>query len=159
MGCVLTALVLILTISGCASAKKKFVRKKKTETKSTVMYTEKEFVRPYSNEYYYTQHYNMWRTWHQDLMKFMDGNAKSRERAGDEVLKNLNGMKQYLNEERGDLLQAEIDDVEASTRLMSGADSNRARAARSLERSYRIIQSNFETADMKPFILEDKIEL
>ena len=91
------AVVLVVSLSGCAAVKKKFTRKKKEQPISTVMHLEEEFVKPYSNEYYYSSHFNMWKVWHEELLKFLDGNQKRRHRAGREVIAHLDQMKSYLS--------------------------------------------------------------
>ena len=92
---------MVATLSGCATVKKKFKRRKKQEITRPVVYTEKEFIKPYSNAYYYASHFNMWKVWQEELIKFLDGTAKKRKRAGVEVKNHLADMKSYLVEEKG----------------------------------------------------------
>ena len=58
-GIVTVVLALSVGAGGCATAKKKFTRKKAAVDTRPVVYTEKEYVKPYTNEYYYTTNFNM----------------------------------------------------------------------------------------------------
>jgi len=152
---------MVATLSGCATVKKKFKRRKKQEITRPVVYTEKEFIKPYSNAYYYASHFNMWKVWQEELLKFLDGTAKKRKRAAAEVKNHLADMKSYLVEEKAVGLQSEIDKIERAIRQLKAAapGSNVSRIRSALERGLRRIRATYEPRDMKEFIKSDEIEL
>jgi len=155
------ALVMLAGTGGCATVKKKFTRKKQERIIQPVAYTEQTYQKAYSSSYYYNSHYTSWKVWHEDLLKALDGNAKKRDRAAEEVLQHLSEMQAYLNEEKAAQLAAEADHVKQAV-----AEINRPRLGpnlsqieRSLERSLRVISSSYAPSDMSEFIRSDEIEL
>jgi len=152
-------IVMVISLGGCATAKKKFVRKKKSGPAQRAMYTEKEFVKTYSNEYYYSSHFSMWKVWHDDLIGLLEGNKKSRQRAADETLNHLYEMKKYLNEEKALELQIEIDRVQIAVGRLVGGKPNISSIRFTLEKSLRLIRSRFFTGDVKEYIKPDEIRL
>ena len=160
LACVM-AIIMIAALGGCATVKKKFTRKKKQTVIRPQVYTEKEFVKPYSNHYYYASHFKLWKVWHEDLLKSLDGNEKRRNRAAQEVMGHLVQMKVYLIEPKADEFQAEIDRIAWVVKELKGGkrSANTSRIRTTLEKSLRVVRSKYETRDMKEFIKPDEIEL
>ncbi|MBF0253781.1 MAG: hypothetical protein HQL11_01475, partial [Candidatus Omnitrophica bacterium] len=86
-GCLVVMLILV-SMAGCSPAlKRKLIRQKDIPASAQPqVYTEKEFIKPYSNEYYYVSHFNAWKVWQEELLKNLDGNAKRNARAADELI-------------------------------------------------------------------------
>lgn len=159
--CVVTAGVLLLGGAGCATAKKKFTRKSKSGPVRPVIFTDKEFVKPYTNEYYYTNNFNLWKVWHEELVNSIGGNAKHLSRSADEAVARLKEMQGYLEEPKRTELGEQISQVErAAADLSRGAnDAQGGQASFLLDKTYRMIKTNFYTDDVKPWIKKDDIVL
>lgn len=159
----LAALVIVLVtgVTGCATVKKKFTRKTDTAPARPVVFTEKEFVKPYTNEYYYTNNYNLWKVWHEELLNSIGGNTKHLNRSGEEAIARLKEMQGYLEEPKRAELGEQVVQIErAVDDLNRGAnDSQGGQAKFLLDKTYRIIKANFYTDDVKPWIKKDDIVL
>lgn len=153
--------LLALSAGGCATVKKKFTRKKEETAARPVVYTEKEYVKPYTNEYYYTNNYNMWKVWHEELLNSIGGNAKHFGRAADEAVARLKEMQGYLEEPKRSELGAQIAQVErAATDIQNGVtDAQGGQAKFTLDKALRVIKANFYTDDVKAWIKKDDIKL
>lgn len=158
---VVVALVLAVGAGGCATVKKKFTRKKGETEVRPVVYTEKEYVKPYTNEYYYTNNYNMWKIWHEELVKSIGGNAKHLERAAAEAVARLKEMQGYLEEPKKAELGEQIAQVEAAAKhvQISAGAAQGGQSATTLDKCYRVIKAKFYTDDVKPWIKKDEIVL
>ncbi len=159
--CAALAATLVLGGAGCATVKKKFTRKKSVQDVRPVVYTEKDYAKPYTNEYYYTNNFNMWKVWQEELVKSIGGNAKSSKRAATEAVARLKEMQSYLEEPKFTELGEQIAQVErAATDIEMGvSDSRGGQAKFTLEKTLRLIKSGFYTDDVKPWIKKDEIVL
>lgn len=159
--CAALAATLVLGGAGCATVKKKFTRKKNVQEVRPVVYTEKEFTKPYTNDYYYTNNFNMWKVWHEELLKTIGGNAKSSRRAGEEAVARLKEMQTYLEEPKFTDLGVLISQVErAVTDIQNGvSDASGGQAKFTLEKTLRLIKSGYYTDDVKAWIKKDEIVL
>ena len=155
------AAALGLSFAGCATVKKKFTRKSTEGPARPVVYTEKEFVKPYTNEYYYTTNFNMWKVWHEELLNSIGSNAKHLERAASETVSRLEAMQGYLEEPKKSELEEQIRYVkEAAASVQQGSSTSPEGQARTtLERSLRLIKSKYYVDDVKPWLKKDEITL
>lgn len=154
------ALLLTAFLSGCASPeiKKKFIRNKPGAAKRPQVYTQKEFVKPYSSVYYYGTHYRHWKLWQEELIKNAEGNTKKRARAAAEAVQNIGQMGRYLKPEKAASLKVYQVELEtAVARLSTGGE--KAQGKRTLERILRIVQSDYDPKEIAPSILEEDIQL
>ena len=156
----LVALMSISALAGCATMKKKFIRKKPERQVRPVIYTEEKFVKQYSNKYYYTTHFNNWKTWQDELLNSMTANDKRDERAMQEVLINLEKMQNYLAEPKKTELSRQAADVhKAADAMEAGGSLSDASIRLKLERTRRIINGGFYTDKVKDFIVPDTVDL
>jgi len=151
----LIASVVILTqLTGCASLRKKFIRKKKV-TKETPHYSR---IREYDNVptmELYTKHYIFWKSWHREIMELLGQNSKKDKRCIDEMIGNLEDMKAMLVDEKGDQLDGHIQVLRDIKRdIVGGALTHftRVRVRRTLEKEFTLIKINFTYRKMEPFI-------
>ncbi len=157
---IVVALALTLGAGGCAAAKKKFTRKKGPTDVRPVVYTEKEYVKPYTNEYYYTNNYNMWKVWHEELVKTSNVNAKHLSRSASEAISRLKEMQNYLEEPKKAELGEQIRQLEGTlVDIERGADVRTGQTRFVLDKTLRVIKSGFYTDDVKPWIKKDDIVL
>lgn len=157
----IVALALALGAGGCATVKKKFTRKKEVVDVRPVVYTEKDYVKPYTSEYYYTNNFNMWKVWHEELIRSMGANSKQVRRAADETVARLKEMQNYLEEPKRTELGAQIQQVERAVQSIdSGAGTSQGGQAKFiLDRTLRVIKANFYADDVKAWIKKDEIVL
>lgn len=160
----ISSLLIVLvsaSFAGCATAKKKFIRKRKEPEVRPVVYTQDKFVQQFSNKYHYTTHFTYWKTWHGELINYLSGNAKRARRAGDEAVSHLQGMQRYLIEPKRTELGSQIDDLKAAVRAMDagGTQGDKSGLQQRLEKSMRIINSSFYYKKVMPFILPDAVDL
>ena len=144
------------TLSRCASAKKKFVRKQKEQVIRPVVYTEETTVREYTNKYYYQQHFTYWKTWHEELMNYLGRNSKRESRSMNELLSNLVDMRNLLNEPKRSELDVHIQELEKiSKSLEEGRRGINLRME--LEKRKRLIASDFHYDKVRESVIADEI--
>jgi hypothetical protein len=157
-----TAWVLFLAAAlclpgGCATAKKKFIRKRAEPVVRPVVYTQDEDFRQYSNKYHYTTHFTYWKTWHSEFLATLGENAKREERAAEEAIGHLEGMSHYLLEPKKGELEAQIAILR---QVLSGLRTRGSQTFVSkLERVYRVVNTNFSYERVKAFIAPDDVDL
>lgn len=155
------ALALAMGAGGCATVKKKFTRKKGETEVRPVVYVEKDYAKPYTNEYYYSSNFSMWKVWHEELINSIGGNDKRRDRAADEAVARLKEMQNYLEEPKRAELGDQIAQMErAISNIRNGvSDSSGGQAKFVLDKTLRIVKADFESDDMKAWIKKDEIVL
>lgn len=149
---------LALSMGGCATAKKKFIRKKKEEVVRPVVFTEQAFVKEYTNKFYYIKHFNNWKTWNDELIDYLGRNAKRERRSFDEMISNLTSMLNYLKEPKRAELEAEIEKVnQLKDRLGAFTGRGADLSVRSdLESMRRTIYAKFDYEGVKEFVIPDE---
>jgi hypothetical protein len=154
-------LAMALTAGGCATVKRKFTRKSTQGPARPVVYTEKEYIKPYTNEYYYTNNFNMWKVWQEELLGAIGGNSKHIERSGQEAVARLKEMQGYLIEPKASELGEQIAQVDGAARVLQriSSNTNAGDAKFTLEKTLRVIKSKFYTDDVKLWIKKDEIKL
>jgi len=163
-GRILAMLVIVTTMTGCATVQKKFTRKKKVPDRiAPVIYIEQgPYQKKYSNSYYYKTHFSLWKSWHDDLLTQLGGNGKKVSRAGQEVYSNAVEMNRYLNPEKQaefkihvDALKKVLDEMERATSRSVEKASFRVE----LERIRREIANGFSYESVKGDLLPDAVDL
>ncbi len=149
-------LVLVLSLGGCASLKKKFTKKKKPK-KTPVFYSVKEYdVKPSMD--LYEKHYIFWVNWHRELITELGGNFKSDIRSAEEMRGNLQSMESLLTDERAAELAPHVKELKKIEELLEKRNmtkANETRIRHILEREYRAIRGRFSPSKMKDSIRAD----
>ncbi len=159
------ALILcVMAVTGCETLPKKFVRKKpKPEHTPSVVYIEQgPFQKKYSNEYYYKTHFTLWKTWHDEVLLNLSGNAKKLLRSTEEASNHLEQMSRYLKGEKQTRLLALLTETRRYVdRFRNGNDSRSATMSMKsdLERLKRQVANNFYYDKVKADILPDTVDL
>lgn len=153
-------LIASFILTGCASFEKKFVRRKPDAPVHPVVYTQ-EFVKPYSNRYYYKEHFVFWRGWQKELVDGFGSNIKKERRALEEVINHLGQMANYLLPEKKILLDIKIDQLQKiQERLRTIQDRDARRDFRwEVEKIGREIEREFHYDRVADFLVSDKINL
>lgn len=159
--------LLILTVlgaAGCETLPKKFVRKKKApeHVASAVYLDQGPYEKQFSNEYYYKNHYTLWKTWHDDVLKNLTGNSKKLKRAADEAYSHLEQMAGYLQPEKAAELGPLVKTLESYRQKFNSGmftASAAAGARTELEKVRRLVANDFYFDKVKGQILPDKVDL
>lgn len=149
--------VILITanLTGCASLRKKFIRKKKKPKDVTPHYYSIQKYDILPSIELYTKHYVFWRSWHNEIIELLGENSKKDKRCIDEMVGNLEDMKTLLVDEKGEELERHIQVLRgiekdiAGQKLTFGA---KTRVRRVLEKQFKLIRINFTYRKMDPFI-------
>ena len=156
-------LTLILNLAGCATVQKKFTRKKKEKYQPSVIFLEETtYQKKYSNDYYYKTHYTMWRTWHDELIQQLGGNAKKLRRCAQETYNHLTEMNRYLNAQKQAALGPWLEDMKKITDKIennSYSESEEPGMKTDLEKIKRVVSAGFYYDKVKDSLLADKVDL
>jgi len=155
-----TATIVMVAIAfaftGCATAKKKFIRKKDQKIIRPVVYTQEEYQKEFTNKYYYQSHFTYWKIWHEELLSYLGKNQKRQERSINEILSNLTDMRSLLSEPKHSELDAHIQELEqVSERIQAGRRGITERSR--LEGIKRLIANNFYYEKVADSVLPDQV--
>ena len=152
------ALILFLSVSmsGCASLKKKFTRKDKPKAKEAFYQTKKYDAKPTLE--LYEKHYIFWVNWHKEIVQELGQNRKSDIRCTDEMMSNLVDMMALLEDDKAAALAPHLDEIEKVQEIIKKGrltKANETRVRRILETEYRDIKRNFSPTKMTGHIREE----
>jgi len=150
-------LALMLSLTGCAQLRKKFIRKKKVEEAMPHYERIKKYDVSPSIELY-TKHYIFWRSWHREAVNLLGKNTKKDKRCVREMIKNLEDMRDLLVDEKGDQLEDHIlvlRKIERDLQKRSLTFATKTRVRMVLEKEFKLIKINFSYTKMEPYIRSD----
>ncbi len=114
---------LLVGLAGCAQLQKKFTRKKKEPATKIPHYRSvKEYVRAPAPQLY-QKHYVYWRSWNTELLSVMGKNTKKDMRCINEIISNLQDMKNLLVPEKAAELEPHIARMEGVRKEIAGGDA------------------------------------
>lgn len=144
----------ISTVAGCASVQKKFTRKKKEVKAMPRVIQEKRYDIKPSPELY-SKHFAYWQSWSSELLQDLGQNHKKDVRCIQELMGQLDEMKDILVQEKADGLQKHIDrykeirdtivNQDMSTMVMNTTRMD-------LDREDRIIKNDFSVKRIRNYI-------
>ena len=147
---------LVVTMSGCAELKDKFVRK---NSEPTSPIKQIQTVRQYDvqpNIELYTKRYIFWKNWHRELLEVLtDTNQKKRVTAIEQEIANLMDMQRMLMDEKAIEMQIYIDELsEIEQRIKSEriTGGNQVRIRRQIETIGRQVKDKFSYREMDVYI-------
>ena len=153
----LIVVIFALNMSGCASLRKKFTRKRVTKQTKPVFYSVHKYdVKP-SMELY-EKHYIFWANWHSKITAELGNNFKNDNRCMQEIVGNLDDMYALLSDEEGDKLKPHIDYIKEAKVIIDKrnmTEFNETRIRRILERESRTIEREFTPRKMQGSIRKD----
>ncbi len=145
---------IILNLTGCEAVRKKFTRKKKEPVKMPRIYQVKIYEKKPSPELY-KKHYAYWVSWQSELIRVLGQNHKKDVRCIEEIMGNLNDMRNILINEKGDVLAPHIEKMEKVKDLIFKEDltqANKDYVRRTLEREERFIKKEFVFDKVKDYL-------
>jgi hypothetical protein len=144
----------ISSVAGCASVQKKFTRKKKeVKTMPRVIQEKKYDIKP--SPELYSKHFAYWQSWSSELLQDLGQNHKKDVRCIEELMGQLDDMKDILVQEKADGLQKHINrykeirdtivNQDMSTMVMNTTRMD-------LDREDRIIKNDFSVKRIRNYI-------
>ena len=152
----LLVVFLTVSVSGCATLKKKFTRKKKEEKKPRYYQVRKYDIKP-SMELY-EKHYIYWINWHRDMSQKLGRNAKRDRLNIQQLVGNLYDMRKILDDEEAARLEPHIETLRGVQKTVTTQNLDSGDAARIqniLDRELRIVKREFSPSKMKGHIRDD----
>ena len=155
---------LFLSLAGCSTLPKKFIRKKKEpDHKPAVVFLEEgPFQKKYSNAYYYKTHYTLWKTWQDEILSNLGGNGKKLNRSTEEAYSHLEQMYRYLKPEKQAQLKPLLDELKGYMDKFDTTNVSRTQAASmrsDLERLRRLVANDFYYDKVQSDLLADGVDL
>jgi len=148
--------VAVLSLSGCATLKRKFVRKKKKEEKQKVVLALEDYDKLIDYHELYKKHYLLWGYWHDELISALEKSYKKQRVCIDQVLEHLDSLKKYITPEKASLLEEYISRLEKIRKRLYGRSLNdieKDRISRELEKLKRLIDKEFRYSEIKSYII------
>src|SRR3989338_2813822 len=95
--------VIAMNLSGCETLKKKFIRKQSPKKVSPVLVPQ-DYRGIYPNDILYSNHFNYWRTWTEDLINCLDTKASNKREklAAARAVEDLERMQDLLTGDKED---------------------------------------------------------
>ncbi len=157
---VLVVAMAVVNISGCEALKKKFVRKQSTK-KVTPVLVPQDYKGIYPNAVLYSNHFNYWRSWTEDLMDCLDtqGSNKREKLAAERAVEDLQMMQSLLTAEKKEELAKYIKFYEGVQKKMELGQPEKMEASsikNDLESRRRVIMRKFEPKEVKAYILKEE---
>ena len=157
---ILAVAVAVINMSGCETLKKKFTRKQNTK-KVTPVLVPQDYKGIYPNAVLYSNHFNYWRSWTEDLMDCLDtqGSNKRERLAATRAVEDLQRMQELLTAEKREELTKYIKFYEDLQKKMELGQPDKMEASSiksDLESRRRVIMRQFEPKQVKAYILKEE---
>jgi hypothetical protein len=157
---VFLVLCMCISMSGCETLKKKFIKKQPPKKVTPVMYPQ-DYKGVYTNDVLYNNHFNYWRTWTEDLVDCLktEGSRKREALAATRAVEDLQRMQDLLNSPKKEELEKYIKFYESIRKKVELGQPTEVQASRmisDLDSRRRVIMRLFETKTVKPFIIKEE---
>lgn len=161
LGLLLVFSVLVLSLSGCETLKRKFTRKPKGTKKTSAVLVPQDYKGIYSNEVLYDNHFIYWRTWTEDLMDCLVNRSANKRQvlAASRAVEDMERMQDLLKSPKKEALEPHIKVYERilnKVRLGRPTEAVAASMWHDLESQRRVIIREFEPKEVKAFILKEE---
>ncbi|MFB3919855.1 hypothetical protein BU251_05850 [Candidatus Velamenicoccus archaeovorus] len=156
-------LMFILQASGCETLRKKFTRKRKTQTSNEVMVVSpRDYgAHPFPNNVMYKQYFAYWKSWNQELVTALNDRASDKKvlECVNQSLINLEKMMTYLKDDQAAALSVYAKQTQALQRQIQskpGLSTEDARRFRyTAERILSCVNREFDSTKMKAHLKPD----
>ena len=157
---VLAVAIAVMNMSGCETLKKKFTRKQNPK-KVTPVLVPQDYRGIYPNAVLYSNHFNYWRSWTEDLMDCLDtqGSNKREKLAAARAVEDLQRMQELLTAEKKEELTRYIKFYEGVQKRVELGQPDKMEASSlksDLESRRRVIMRQFEPTVVKAYILKEE---
>ncbi len=152
--------IVAVNLSGCETLKKKFTRKQSLKKVSPVL-VPYDYKGIYPNDVLYSNHFNYWRTWTEDLINCLDTKASNKREklAAARAIEDLERMQDLLTGDKKYELTKYIkfyEDVQRRVELGQPNDNDSSSIRNDLESRRRVIMRKFEPKEVKAYILKEE---
>jgi len=152
--------IIVISLTGCETLKKKFIRKQ-SKKKVTPVLVPQDYRGIYPNDVLYSNHFNYWRTWTEDLIDCIDtkGSNKREVLAASRAIEDLQRMQELLTGPKKDELTKYIrsyENIQRKVELGQPSEIDASKIRSDLESSRRVIMRKFEPKEVKSFILKEE---
>jgi hypothetical protein len=151
------AIVLVTNLSGCETVRKKFTRKKKTVVKMPRIYQVRKYEKKPIAELY-AKHFAYWVSWHSELLRTLGANHKKDKKCIEEIMNNLNDLRNMLLPEKAEALKVHMEKLERVRTVIEREELtqfNKSYVAMTLDREDRSIKRDFKLSKVKDFLKKD----
>ena len=148
--------VIVLSLSGCATLKRKFVRKEKKKEEQKVILALEDYDKFIDYHELYKKHYLLWQYWHDELISSLERNYKKQRVCADQILEHLTALQKYITPDKEEVLEGYIQRLEKIRARLYGRSLNdieKARISRELEKLKRLIDKEFRYSEIKSYII------
>jgi len=156
----LFAVCLLADLTGCASLRKKFIRKKRKEEaeKSTVVLALEDYDKLIDYHNLYKKHFLLWQYWCDELISSFEMNYKKQKVCADQSLENLSSLKKYVTSSKKEPLGTYIQRFEKIKlqidRRKISNDIEKSRTVREIEKLKRLVDKEYRYSKIKAFIIK-----
>lgn len=155
--------VFVLSLQGCETLRKKFVRKRKTPvTAEPMVITPRDYsAHPLPNHILYKQYFVYWKSWNQELVTALNDRASDKKVLDcmEQALVNLKKMSTYLTDDKAKAMASYIEQSEVlRNRIRAVPGIPQAEAMRFRYTAERILSSvnrQFDPTEMKAYMKPD----
>jgi hypothetical protein len=156
-------LLVLSLVGGCAGVQKKFTRKKKEKkVASSIFIDEGPYQKQFSNDYYYKNHYTLWKSWHDELLDQLGGNQKKVSRAAQEAYNHLSEMGSYLVPEEKAKLDPEVKSLQSIVKQLESTSISKSSLGPlrvELEKIKRLVANDFYFNKVQDKIIAENVDL
>lgn len=147
----------ILGLTGCATLRRKFVRKKKKEEqKPTVILALKDYDKLINYQDLYKKHFLLWQYWQEELISALGQNFKKQRECIDQALENLSALEKYITPDKKSTLDTYLARLDKIRKRLYGRSLNsieKDRIKRELEKIKRLVDKGYRYSKIKSYIV------
>ena len=152
--------IVAVNLSGCETLKKKFTRKQSAK-KVTPVLVPQDYKGIYPNNVLYSNHFNYWRSWTEDLINCLDTKASNKREklAAARAVEDLQRMQDLLTGEKKEELTKYVrfyEGVQKKVDMGQPDDAATSSIRNDLESRRRVIMRKFEPKEVKKYILKEE---
>ena len=150
---VIVVAALAVGLTGCDAVQRKFTRKKK-ETKAPRIFQEKKYEKKPTPELY-EKHFAYWSSWSSEILQDLGDNRKKDRMCIEQLIGQLNDMKNILVPEKGEELAKHIKRYETARDIIFREELsqyNKGFVLTTLDREDRLINNEFCISKVKNYL-------
>jgi hypothetical protein len=151
---------LLISAGGCSGVwRKKFIKTKNTEEIDSPVLQPKEYIKEFTNQQLYANHFAFWRNAEEELINCLPGDSQKRiDTYAAYSINELAKLKNLLVEKKAQQIEPfirELRDVIGNIKQPNYLSSNRNKVSDCLNKHYRNVSRNFSYYNMKKYILPE----
>ncbi|MCM8784067.1 MAG: hypothetical protein NC818_04770 [Candidatus Omnitrophica bacterium] len=157
---IIVIVILITTLTGCASFRRKFVREKKKEEKPRPVVYFKDYEKDISYEELYKKHFLFWKYWEMELINALgENNYKKQLSSLQQSISNLRDLESYLVPEKQKEVakyRETLEEIEPKIKDGIISELERLNLRQKIEKHLRMVEKELMYHKMQGFIKESQ---